>query len=207
MKFRIVLISLGVVMLLSGLAYQLWKSSIPREIPDIRLVTTRGERIHLAHLRGKPLLVTFWATTCTTCMKEMPHLIDLYHELSPRGLQVIGIAMFYDPPNRVLAVQDSRKIPYTIALDINSEASRAFGDVELIPATFLFAPDGRLADHKVGAMDIDTLREEILAMSGSGAAPGAAPPGSGSRSGLFVSATSLVAAQSGSILTKFEYWR
>ena len=205
MKFRIVLISLGVVMLLSGLAYQLWKSSIPQEIPDIRLVTTRGERIHLAHLRGKPLLVTFWATTCTTCMKEMPHLIDLYRELSPRGLQVIGIAMFYDPPNRVLAVQDSRNIPYTIALDINSAASRAFGGVELIPATFLFAPDGRLVYHKVGAMDIDTLRDEILAMSG--AAPGAASPGRGSRSGLFASATSLVAAQSGSILTTFEYWR
>jgi peroxiredoxin len=207
MKFRIVLISLGVVMLLSGLAYQLWKSSSLREIPDIRLVTTRGERIELAHLRGKPLLVTFWATTCTTCMEEMPHLIDLYHELSPRGLQVIGIAMFYDPPNRVLAVQDARKIPYTIALDIDAEASRAFSDVELIPATFLFAPDGRLVYHKVGAVDINKLRDEILAIPGSGPTPRAASPGSGSRIGFFASATSLLAMQSGSILTKLVYWR
>lgn len=180
MKFRIALISLGVVMLLSGLVYQLWKPSSPREIPDIRLVTTRGERIDLGHLRGKPLLVTFWASTCTTCMEEMPQLIDLYHEWSPRGLQVIGIAMFYDPPNRVLAVQDSRKIPYTIALDINAEASRAFGDVELIPATFLFAPDGRLVYQKVGAMDIHKLHDEILALSGAEASPNTASPGGGS---------------------------
>ena len=180
MKFRTALISLGAATLLSVLAYQLWKPAGPPEMPDITLVTTRGERIALEKLRGEPLLVTFWATTCTTCMAEMPHLIDLYHELSPRGLQVIGIAMFYDPPNRVLSVEDMRHIPYTIALDINAQASRAFGDVELTPTTFLFDPDGSLVYHKVGALEMDRVREEILAMLESEPSPRPASTGSGS---------------------------
>lgn len=151
-------------MLVAGLGY-LWRNSSGlQEVPDITLVTTTGERIALAGMRGEPLLVTFWATTCSTCMEEMPHLIDLYHELSPRGLNVIGIAIFYDPPNRVLAMQESSSIPYTIALDIDANASRAFGDVGLTPTTFLIAPDGRVVYQKTGNMDMDKVRSEILAM-------------------------------------------
>ena len=164
MKSRAILISLCAVMLVAGLGY-LWRNSSGlQEVPDITLVTTTGERIALAGMRGEPLLVTFWATTCSTCMEEMPHLIDLYHELSPRGLNVIGIAIFYDPPNRVLAMQESSSIPYTIALDIDANASRAFGDVGLTPTTFLIAPDGRVVYQKTGNMDMDKVRSEILAM-------------------------------------------
>jgi len=180
MKFRTALISISVAILLSVLAYQLWKPAGPQVIPDITLVTTRGEKIALDKYRGEPLLVTFWATTCTTCMQEMPHLIDLYNELSTRGLRVIGIAIFYDPPNRVLTVQDMRHIPYTIALDIDAQASRAFGNVELTPTTFLFDPDGNLVYRKVGAMEMDRMREKIGSMFAPEPAPRPASTGSGS---------------------------
>ncbi|MGB7933268.1 MAG: TlpA disulfide reductase family protein [Gammaproteobacteria bacterium] len=158
------LISLCAITLVAMSGYLWLKSAELEEVPDITVVTTSGERIALAGMRGKPLLVTFWATTCPSCMKEMPLLIDLYHELSPLGLKVIGIAMYYDPPNRVLAMQASRSIPYTIALDIDARAARAFGDVELTPTTFLIAPDGRVVYQKTGGMDMDRLRNDILAM-------------------------------------------
>ena len=164
MKSRTVLISLCAVMLVAVLGYLWRKSSGLEEVPDITVVTITGERIALAAMRGQPLLVTFWASTCSTCIEEMPHLIDLYHELSPRGLKIIGIAIFYDPPNRVLAMQESRRIPYTIALDIDAHASRAFGEVGLTPTTFLIAPDGRVVYQKTGSMDMDKVRKEILAM-------------------------------------------
>jgi peroxiredoxin len=164
MKSRRVLISLCAVTLVAVYAYLGQKSSGLEEIPDITVVTTTGEKIALAGMRGEPLLVTFWATTCATCLEEMPHLVDLYRELSPRGLKVIGIAIFYDPPNRVLALQESRSIPYTIALDIDAHAARAFGDVNLTPTTFLIAPDGRVVYQKTGSMDVDMVRNEILAM-------------------------------------------
>lgn len=172
MKTRTVIISLCALLLASSLAYLWWKPSGPAVTPDITVVTTAGEKISLADMRGKPLLVTFWATTCSTCMKEMPHLIDLYHELSPRGLAIIGIAIFYDPPNRVIAMQESRGIPYTVALDIDAQASRAFGEVGLTPTTFLIGPDGRVVYHKTGSMDMGKVRSEILAMLGPSPAAG-----------------------------------
>jgi len=161
-----VLIGLCAVMLVAASGYLWLRSAGPEKAPDITVVTTSGERIALSGMRGKPLLVTFWATTCPSCMKEMPQLIHLYHELSPLGLEVIGIAMSYDPPNRVLAMQKSRSIPYTIALDIDARAARAFGDVELTPTTFLIAPDGRVVYQQSGSLDMDTLRNDILAMLG-----------------------------------------
>jgi len=135
-----------------------------RNSPDISLTGIDGEELHLADYRGRPLLVMFWATTCETCIREMPHLIELYRELAPRGLEVIGITMDYDPPNLVLAMREHRKIPYPIALDIHAEAARAFGDVRLTPTTFLIAPDGSIVYRKVGAMDIDALRADILGL-------------------------------------------
>jgi peroxiredoxin len=158
------LIGLCAITVVAVSGYLGLKSAGLEQVPDITLVTTRGERIALASMRGNPLLVTFWATTCPSCMKEMPQLIDLYHELSPLGLKVIGIAMYYDPPNRVLAIQKSRSIPYTIALDIDAHAARAFGDVEVTPTTFLIAPDGQVVYQKTGHMDMDRLRNAILAL-------------------------------------------
>ena len=159
-----VLIGLCAITVVAVSGYLGLKSAGLEEVPDITVVTTSGERIALAGMRGNPLLVTFWATTCQSCMKEMPQLIDLYHELSPLGLNVIGIAMYYDPPNRVLAIQKSRSIPYTLALDIDAHAARAFGGVELTPTTFLIAPDGQIVFRKTGSMDMNRLRNDILAM-------------------------------------------
>ena len=76
--------------------------------PDISLNFIDGQKIDLNSLQGNPLLVTFWATTCSTCIKEMPHLVELYDELNKDGLEIIGIAMSYDPPNRVVEVSEKR---------------------------------------------------------------------------------------------------
>jgi peroxiredoxin len=164
MKFRRALFGICALTLAALTGYLWLEYSGLKRVPDITVVTTTGEKLTLAGMHSGPLLVTFWATTCSTCLEEMPHLIDLYHELSPRGLKVIGIAIFYDPPNRVLAMQKSRSIPYTIALDIDAQASRAFGDMGLTPTTFLIAPDGRVVYQKTGTMDMNKVRNEILTM-------------------------------------------
>jgi len=136
----------------------------PRASPDISLLDIDGNELRLADYRGKPLLVTFWATTCPGCIREMPHLIELYRELAPRGLEIIGITMDYDPPNHVLAMREARRIPYPIALDIRADAAHAFGDVRLTPTSFLIAPDGRIVYQVTGELDIDKLRADIIGM-------------------------------------------
>ena len=167
MKIREALITLFAFALLGTLAYLWFAPAGLKTSPDISLMTIKGEEIQLASLQGKPVLVTFWATTCPGCIKELPHLIELYEELAPEGLEIIGIAMHYDPPNLVLAMSKARNIPYPIALDIHADAARAFGNVRLTPTSFLIAPDGRIVYQKTGTMNMASLREDILGILGS----------------------------------------
>ena len=164
MKRRGKLLSLLALTLLGGLTYLWLVPASLKTSPSINLVTIDGERLQLANLRGNPLLVVFWATTCPGCIREVPHLIDLYDELSPRGLEIIAIAMSYDPPNRVLAMRNARNIPYHVALDIHAEAARAFGNVRVTPTAFLIAPDGRIVQRTTGEMNPVKLRQRILDM-------------------------------------------
>jgi peroxiredoxin len=164
MTLRGTLMALFAFTLPAALGYLWFAPAGLKSSPDISVVTVDGEQLQLASLQGKPLLVTFWATTCTACIREMPHLIELYEELSPQGLEIIGIAMDYDPPNQVLAMRNARHIPYPIALDIHAEAARAFGNVRLTPTTFLIAPDGQIVYRKLGKVSMEKLRQDILDM-------------------------------------------
>ena len=172
MKTRAFVIGAFVIALLVMLGYRWLDPTGLRHSPDISLVTIEGEQLALAAYRGRPLLVTFWATTCPGCIKELPHLIALYEELHPQGLEIIGIAMDYDPPNLVIAMTKQRAIPYPIALDIQADAARAFGHVRVTPTSFLIAPDGRIVRKMTGALNMEWLRKEVLDML-------AATPGSG----------------------------
>ncbi|MGD2137567.1 MAG: TlpA disulfide reductase family protein [Gammaproteobacteria bacterium] len=161
------------VALLAGLGYLWLAPGGLKTSPDITLLTIDGEELPLRQLRGKPLLVTFWSTTCSGCIREMPHLIELYRELSPQGLEIVGIAMDHDPPSRVLAMRKSRHIPYTLALDINAEAARAFGDVRQTPTSFLIDPNGGVVYRRTGPLNTAALRRDILALL---ASPGSGRP-------------------------------
>ncbi|MDQ2695436.1 MAG: TlpA family protein disulfide reductase [Pseudomonadota bacterium] len=129
--------------------------------PAVTFKIIDGRALSVAQLRGRPLLVVFWATTCSTCLKEMPQLIELYRELHPRGLEIIGVAMPFDPPNRVLEVARQRQVPYPVALDIQAEAAAAFGNVWATPTSFLIAPDGRIVQRKLGPWNMQSLRDRI----------------------------------------------
>lgn len=132
-----------------------------QQAPDITLLTLDGKKLSLTDLRGKPVLIDFWATTCVTCVKELPEMIRFYNDYKDRGVRVIGVAMSYDPPNQVLNLHDRIKIPYTIALDLKAEAAQAFGDVRLTPTHFLIDPSGKIVLRKVGLLDFPALRKQI----------------------------------------------
>ena len=159
------LIAIPVLILFAAAVLWLWLSpSGLSKAPDIKLTITDGSIIELQQLRGKPVLVTFWATSCIGCVREMPNLMALYDELSGDGFEIIGIAMPYDPPNQVVNMIAEREIPYPIAIDIEGNAILAFGDVFATPTSFLIAPDGTIAKHTVGEMDMNELRDAIISM-------------------------------------------
>lgn len=131
------------------------------QAPHVTFRITDGRQMELQELSGQPVLVTFWATTCPGCIKEMPHLISLYEEFSGKGLEIIGVAMSYDPPNQVMKMIENRQIPYPISLDPDGSIALSFDNVMLTPTSFLIAPDGTIVKHKVGEMDMESLRKQI----------------------------------------------
>ena len=135
-----------------------------KQAPTLNVTTLQGQPISLTALQGKPVLITFWATTCPGCIKEMPHLIELYKELAPRGVEIIGIAMDYDPEDQVRTMVAQKKVPYPIAIDKDGSAATAFGGISLTPSTFLIDPQGRIVQYKLGEMDMKALHNRIIAM-------------------------------------------
>ncbi len=135
-----------------------------RQAPPLIGQTLDGRTLTLEQFRGKPVLVTFWATTCPSCIEEMPHLIELYRELHPKGLEIIGVAMSYDSPDRVRAMVQQRQIPYPIVLDSQEHIAREFDNVQLTPTTVLISPDGQIVQYRLGLLDLPKLRETIKAM-------------------------------------------
>ena len=164
MKLKDTLIAVFALAVVGLLGYVWFSPAGVKPAPDIELITLENDRIKLKSLQGKPVLITFWATSCPGCIKEIPHLVELHEKLGPRGLKIIGISMAYDPPNLVTEFVKQRRVPYTIAMDIDGSASRAFGDIRLTPASFLITPDGRIVFQKIGEMDMHALTARIESM-------------------------------------------
>lgn len=165
MKRNDVVIALVMTIIIGALLYVWLTPGGGRNVPHLVLETTTGQKISLPDPRKRPVVISFWATTCSTCLKEMPHLIELYRDLHPRGLEVIGVSMYYDPPIQVVEMIKRRNIPYPVVMDLDRKILNAFGmKSPLTPTTFLISPEGRIVLQKSGIMDMQHLRRDIETM-------------------------------------------
>src|SRR5690606_14173291 len=134
--------------------------------PESNFVLLDGSRASTADLRGKVTLVNFWATTCVTCVKEMPARVATHHKYAERGYETVAVAMAYDPPAWVLNFAQARQLPFKVALDNTGEIAKAWGDVKLPPTTYLLDKQGRIVKRYVGEPEMAALHkliEELLA--------------------------------------------
>lgn len=129
--------------------------------PNTTFTTITGKHLTLKDLQGKPVLITFWATSCGSCIREIPHLIALYHKFHQQGLEIIAVAMVYDPPDRVVAMTKELNLPYPIVLDITGEHGREFGRIWGTPTTLLIDPKGAVAKSVVGMFDPAAMQNRI----------------------------------------------
>jgi alkyl hydroperoxide reductase subunit AhpC len=127
--------------------------------PAVSFRTLNGEQIAMESLRGKVVMVNFWATSCSTCVQEMPEMIETYKKYSDRGLEFIAVAMSYDPPNYVLNYSESRQLPFKVALDTDGQAAKSFGDVKLTPTTFVIGKDGSILKRYVGIPEFASMHQ------------------------------------------------
>jgi thiol-disulfide isomerase/thioredoxin len=133
----------------------------PRPAPEVVVRTLDGKQYPLEALRGNVVLVNFWATTCATCIHEMPKLIALFEKYREQGYRTVAVAMPYDPPNRVIDYTRRRDLPFDVALDIDGVVLRAFGDVPGTPTSFLVDRRGNIVKKYLGAPDFVELEERI----------------------------------------------
>jgi len=144
-------------------AFALWNAR--PAAPQVTFVSLQGEKITTASLRGKVVLVNFWATDCITCVKEMPDITATYNKYRAQGFETIAVAMRHDPPNYVLNYVDKNKLPFTVALDPMGELAKAFGEVKLTPTTFVIDKQGNVVTRILGEPDfakLHALLEEKL---------------------------------------------
>ncbi|GGY09816.1 peroxiredoxin family protein [Paludibacterium paludis] len=151
----VALIAIGLV------GYTLWFDK--PKAPDVELTSLTGQKTSLSALKGKMVLVNFWATSCPGCVEEMPEIKKMHEQYAARGLQTLAVAMSYDPPNYVEAFTRSQGLPFFVALDSDGKVAKAFGDIQLAPTTFLIDPQGHILKRYVGVMNFAEVRQLIEA--------------------------------------------
>ena len=152
---KLLLIAVAVLAIAGALFYALMDRP---SAPAATFTTLEGKPIVLDELRGKVVLVNFWATSCPGCIKEMPGMVETYNQYKDRGFEIIAVAMSYDPPNYVLNFVQTRQLPFPVALDVNGVHARAFGNVQLTPTSFIIGKDGRILEQKLGELDFVRLK-------------------------------------------------
>jgi peroxiredoxin len=118
--------------------------------PEVRFTALSGETFSTSELRGKVVLVNFWATYCASCVKEMPHLVDIHNRFAPRGYETVAVAVRHDNPGRVAQFAATRALPFKVALDSSGQLAKDFGNVRLTPSSFLIDKQGRVLRRYVG---------------------------------------------------------
>lgn len=157
---------IGTVMLLALAGVGIWQfAGAAKTAPDVTFTSLTGQKITTQDLRGKVVLVKFWATSCVTCVAQMPDAIQNYKDLSPKGFETIAVAMQYDPANYVKNFADTRQLPFPVAIDSMGEIAKAFGDVKLTPTSFLIDKNGHIIKRYLGNYDktafLDTVNKAL----------------------------------------------
>ena len=129
--------------------------------PESTFVLLDGSKKTTADLLGKVILVNFWATSCVTCVAEMPKLIATYNKYQAKGYDTLAVAMRYDPPSYVVNYAETRQLPFKVAIDNTGAAAKAWGDVQLTPTTFLVNKRGQIVKQYVGEPDFAALHQLI----------------------------------------------
>lgn len=130
---------------------------------EIAFTSTDGKDIDVAKMKGKVILIDFWATWCAPCVAEMPNVIKAYNEYKDQGFEVIGISLDEDKPALDSFVKE-HKMPWAQYFDgkgWGNEIAQRFG-ISSIPATFLVGKEGKIiASNLRGAQLEEKIKEEL----------------------------------------------
>jgi len=131
--------------------------------PNFTLLDSNGAKVTLASLKGKVVLLNFWATWCGPCQVEIPWFIEFNKTYKARGLAVVGVSMDEDGWKSVKPYLATKKIDYPIVVGTDDTA-KAYGGVDSLPSTFIIDRDGKIAFSHTGLVGKDTYETEIRSL-------------------------------------------
>ena len=134
--------------------------------PNVGYTLLDGSTATTEQLRGKVVLVNFWATDCAPCVREMPQLVATHEKFKARGYDTLAVAMSYDPPALVIAFAERRKLPFGVVIDNTGAVAKSFDALKVTPTSVLLNRRGEIVKRFVGEVDMPTLHalvEKLLA--------------------------------------------
>ncbi|MBC7756245.1 MAG: TlpA family protein disulfide reductase [Bdellovibrio sp.] len=153
---KILAMSIGAVLLLAVLVFEVTQD---KQAPNATFTTLQGKKISMSSLKGKVVLVNFWATECRACVTEMPALASIYNEYKSKGFEVIAVAMPYDPPAQVFNYATQKKLPFPVMDDGLGDIVKQFDDVSVTPTTYIYNKQGKRIQYTIGALNFKQLRQ------------------------------------------------
>ncbi|WP_257958527.1 TlpA disulfide reductase family protein [Bacillus sp. V3-13] len=131
-------------------------------VPNFELTDINGEKISLDQLRGKKLLVNFWASWCPPCKKEMPYMQEMYEKYQKDGFEILAVNSTVTEKNRQDAVDFVKEhgLTFPIPMDEKNEVSSRF-EILTYPTSFFIDSDGIIRSRAIGGVNKEFLEDEL----------------------------------------------
>ncbi|HUO16786.1 MAG TPA: redoxin domain-containing protein [Verrucomicrobiae bacterium] len=123
--------------------------SLLKPAPDFTLQSLTGSNLRLSDLRGKAVLLNFWATWCGPCKIEMPWFVELQDEYGSQGLQIVGVAMDDSSKEDIAKFAKEMGVNYPVLLGKEAVGDE-YGGVPALPESFFIGRDGKIVDKIIG---------------------------------------------------------
>ena len=129
-------------------------------MPELEFNILGDDKLLSKNLEDKIVIINFWATDCSTCIKEMPILTKI-HDKYKNDIELIAVAMPYDLPSRVINFKDKNQIPFKIALDSDGKILEKFNKVRLTPTTIITNKQQIIQNTIIGEINYQNLDKLI----------------------------------------------
>jgi peroxiredoxin len=159
------LASTFLVLLVWGCTSQAENDQPSDQAPPFALKDLKGQTLHLKDLRGKVVILNFFATWCAPCRQEIPDLVRLYKQFNGKGLEIVGISLDMEGTRVLHPFVQHYGITYPVVLGTR-EVVMDYGGIKGIPSSFVIARNGRVAKHFVGFRPVHVFEQSIQELLG-----------------------------------------